>query len=133
MSQRNGIVAGFLTKTDQTMNPKIYLFALLLWAMQFVMGTPPDKDPVNQQIDEMITVIRQVRKTYQIRKQDVYKRQQQIGRALAKATDLETKVNLLIQKDALQQQLKSLADEEAFNIIKNLILRIALLKSTVVK
>ena len=46
---------------------------------------------------------------------------------------METKVNQLIQIDALQQQLKSLADEEASNIINNLILHIVLLKSTVVR
>ncbi len=108
----------FLTKTDQLMKLKIYLFALLLWATQTLMATPPDKDPVNQSIDDMILAIRRVRETYQIRKQHIYKRLQQTRKALAKATDLEAKVNLLIQKDALQHQLESLAEEEQSNIQK---------------
>ena len=100
------------------MKSKIYLFVLLLWTMQSVMATPPDKDPVNRTIDDMILAIRRVRARYQIRKQDVYVRLQQTREALVKTTDLEAKVNLLVQKDALQHQLESLAEEEQSNIQK---------------
>ena len=92
----------------------------MLWAIQTTMAAPPDKDSINQKVDEMISAIRRIKAAYQIRKQNIYNHLQQTRQALSKATDLETKVNLLIQKDALQQQLKSLADEEASNIIKNL-------------
>ncbi len=100
------------------MKPKIYLLALLLWAMQTAVAAPPDKDPINQKVDEMISAIRRVKATYQIRKQDIYKRLEQTRQALSKTTNLEEKVNLLIQKDALQQQLKALADSERSNIQK---------------
>ncbi len=100
------------------MKPKIYLLALLLWATQSVIATPPDKDPINQSIDEMISAIRKIKATYQIRRQNLYQQLQQTRQALSKTTNLEEKVNLLIQKDHLQQQLKLLADSERSNIQK---------------
>ena len=100
------------------MNPKIYWFALWLWAIPGLMAAPPDKDPINQSIDEMIREIRLVKATYQVRKQNIYNRLQQTRQALSKATDLEEKVNLLVQKDALQYQLSMLADSERTNIQK---------------
>ncbi len=100
------------------MKPKIYLLALLLWAIQTTMAAPPDKDPINQSIDEMINAIRRVKATYMLRRQKLYQQLQQTRQALSKTTNLEEKVNLLIQKDALQQQLNELADSERSNIQK---------------
>jgi hypothetical protein len=99
---------------------KHYVYVLLLLFVQNMQAADtklPDNE-IDQIITQLINEIKTIRKEYDLKKSFYYKRLQQISSKLTTTKDLETKVDLLIKKDAIQNQLQYLARSEQNNIQK---------------
>ena len=99
---------------------KHYIYVLLLLFVQNMQAADtklPDNE-IDQIITQLINEIKTIRKEYDLKKSFYYNRLQQISSELTTAKDLESKVDLLIKKDAIQNQLHYLARAEQNNIQK---------------
>lgn len=94
-----------------------FTYLLILFCMTNGFANENAIDP-NVVVQEMLTEIRKVQKTFYIKKDDVLNQISAINQQLKTEENLNQKVNLLIQKDVLNDNLKKLELENSSDISK---------------
>ncbi len=106
-------------KKNATMK-KRYKYFIGLWLFMAISqvnyAAPPDK--VDELLRQWVTETRNIQQKYHQKKNLIYQQIYHINTRLTKSLTTEEKVNLLVQKDLLRQQLQNLADAEKSDIQK---------------
>jgi len=94
---------------------KSVFIIIFVLSLQFVAGNFGDP---NQILEEMRLEINSVRQNYSAQKFNISERLSQINKDLSTETDLEAKVNLLIEKDLLRDSLQEITESEYGEVSK---------------
>jgi len=100
---------------------KIYKYFINLWLFiaisQVNYATPPNRQ-IEKLLWQWLAEIQNIQQAYNQKKNLIYRQIYQINTSINKPLTTEEKVNLLVQKDLLHQQLQNLTDAEKNDIQK---------------